>query len=511
MTTNTIERSDGGSSELGRTTVRWSSSNAEDRFEVENPATGEVIAVVQGGGAAEIDAAVRAAHQAFEQDWRRRTAQERARYLLRGADVLEAHADELAALESRENGKPLADARSNDINFLLGVFRFFGSLVDKLPTEFYDAGSIYASIVREPLGVVGAIVPFNWPPIHTGGKIAPALAAGNTVVLKPGEPAPLTVMRIVELLNTVLPADVLHVVPGKGTVAGQALAAHALVRKLSFTGSTRAGAAVARTAAANITPVLLELGGKNAFIVFDDADLDRAVRQALEGAFFNKGEACTAASRLLVQRGVHDAFVERLAAGVRALRVGDGADPRTHIGPVVTKVQQKSVLEYLRMGEQQGARIAAQAALPTDPRLANGFYVPPTLFTGVTREMRIAQEEMFGPIATVTAFDTEDEAVSIANESEYGLICGIYSRDAERALRVARRIDVGMVLVNNYFRGVLGTPFGGVKHSGFGREHAIETLHEFTFAKMIRFPSGLGTIPQWRAVGDVFGPANTSA
>jgi acyl-CoA reductase-like NAD-dependent aldehyde dehydrogenase len=510
MTTNSTERSNGGSSEQAvHTSVRWSSTQTDDRFTVENPATGEVIAVVQGGGASEVDGAVRAAHQAFERDWRKRTPQERARYLLRGADVLEAHADELAALESRENGKPLADARLFDINFLLGVFRFFGSLVDKLPSEFYDCGNTYASVVREPLGVVGAIIPFNWPPIHTGGKVAPALAAGNTVVLKPSEQAPLTLMRIVELLNTVLPADVLHVVPGRGAIAGQAIAAHPLVRKVSFTGSTRAGAAVTRTAAANITPVLLELGGKNAFIVFDDADVERAARQALDGAFFNKGEACTASSRLLVQRGVHDAFVERLAAGVRALRVGDGADPRTHVGPLVTKAQQKSVLEYLRIGQEQGARIAAQAALPTDPRLANGFYVPPTLFAGVTREMRVAQEEMFGPIATVTAFDTEDEAVSIANESEYGLLCGVYSRDSERALRVARRIDAGVVLVNNYFRGLLGTPFGGTKHSGFGREHAIETLHEFTFAKQIRFPSGLGTIPSWRAVDDVFGPTNT--
>jgi acyl-CoA reductase-like NAD-dependent aldehyde dehydrogenase len=489
-------------------TYRWSSDLPEHRFPVENPATGQVIIVVQGGGAAEIDAAVQAAHRAFSEDWRWRTPPERAALLLRGADVLEAHADELAELVSSENGKPISDARTNDITFLIGIFRFFGSLVDKLPGELYDKGSIYASTVLEPVGVVGEIVPFNWPPIHAGGKIAPALAVGDTVVLKPSEQAPLTVIRIVELLNTVLPPDVLHVVPGTGAIAGQALAANPLVRMVSFTGSTNAGAAVARTAAANITPALLELGGKNAFIVYDDADVDRAARDALDGGFYNKGEACTAASRILVHRDVHDALVARLAAAVTALRVGNGADPATHVGPVVTKAQQEKVLDYIRIGESEGAKIAAQAALPNDPALAGGYFVPPTLFTGVTRDMRIANEEMFGPVVTVTAFDTEDEAVAIANQPEYGLLAAIYTRDSERAFRIARRLDFGMVLVNNYFRGMLGTPFGGTKHSGYGREHAIETLRDFGYTKMVRFPSGTGTIPRWRGVADTFDKAS---
>jgi acyl-CoA reductase-like NAD-dependent aldehyde dehydrogenase len=282
----------------------------------------------------------------------------------------------------------------HDIGFLTGIFRFFGSLVDKLPSDFYDTGSVYASTVLEPVGVVGEIVPFNWPPIHTGGKIAPALAVGDTVVIKPSEQAPLTVIRIVELLNTVLPPDVLHVVPGTGRIAGQALVANPLVRMVSFTGSTDAGAAVAQTAAAN------------------------------------------------------------------------------------------------------------------NAALADGFFVPPTLFTGVTRDMRIATEEIFGPVVTVTAFDTEDEAVAIANEPEYGLLAAVYTRDSELAFRTARRLDSGMVLINNYFRGMLGTPFGGTKHSGYGREHAIATLQEFGYTKMIRFPSGTGTLPIWRGVTDVYGRAS---
>lgn len=488
---------------------RWSSDEAGDRFPVDDPATGEVIALVQGGGAAEVHAAVEAAHRAFEEDWRWRTPQERGRSLLLCAEVLEAHADELATLESLENGKPIADARIADVAFLIEVFRFFGSVIDKLPSEFYDKGSIYTSVVLEPLGVVAGIIPFNWPPIHVGGKVAPALAVGNTVVLKPSEQAPLTVMRIVELLNTVLPADVLHAVPGLGPTTGQALAGHPLVRKVSFTGSTRAGSAVAQTAAANITPVLLELGGKNPFIVFDDADVDRSVRDALEGGYFNKGEACSASSRLLVQRGVHDAFIERLAAGVRALKVGKGSDPATHVGPLVTRGQQERVLDYIRVGQEEGATLAAQASLPDDPSLASGFYVPPTLFTNVTPDMRVAREEIFGPVVTVTRFDEEKDAISIANGSDYGLVCAVYSGDMERAFRVARKIDAGMLFVNNYFRGVLGTPFGGTKSSGFGREHAIQTLQEFAYPKMIRFPSGLGETPSWRAVNDIFGSAGS--
>jgi acyl-CoA reductase-like NAD-dependent aldehyde dehydrogenase len=335
--------------------------------------------------------------------------------------------------------------------------------------------------------------------------MAPALAAGNTVVLKPSEQAPLTVMRIVVLLNTVLPADVLHAVPGTGSQVGQPLAGHPLVRMVSFTGSTGAGAAVAGTAAKNITPTLLELGGKDAMIVFDDADFDRAVQDAAEGGFYNKGEACTATSRILVQDAIYDHFVEQLAVAVTKLKVGRGTNPAVHVGPVVTRTQQQRVLSYIQAGIDEGATIAAQAALPADPDLANGFWVAPTLFTDVTRTMRIAREEIFGPVVTVTRFSDEDEAVAITNESEYGLTSAIYTADSARGFRVARRIEAGMVFINNYFRGVLGTPFGGTKRSGYGREHAIETLREFSYTKMVRFPSGLGTIPAWRAIGDIFG------
>lgn len=257
---------------------------------------------------------------------------------------------------------------------------------------------MYCTVFHEPYGVCCGILPFNWPPIHTGGKLAPALAAGNTMILKPGEQAPLTVIRIVEILQSVLPQDVVQIVPGLGPEVPQALITHPLVKMVSFTGSTAAGAAVAKTASESITNVVLELGGKNAFIVFDDADFDNAVRDALEGAFFNKGEACTAASRILVQRGVYDKFVDRLAAGVKQIKAGSGLKPETHVGPQVSRAQQKKVLEYIEVGKKEGARLVAQAQLPSDEECKDGFFAPATLFADVSEDMRIAQEEMFGTI-----------------------------------------------------------------------------------------------------------------
>ncbi|KAJ7512055.1 dehydrogenase [Mycena galericulata] len=483
-------------------TYRWSATDAPQLLSVHNPATGAVITQVVPGNAATAAAAVAASQQAFE-SWRWVPPSRRAELLMQCAAALESHAEELARILCLENGKPYQDALSFDVAFLYGVFRYFGSLVDKLPSEFYDRGSTYTAVLREPFGVCVGILPFNWPPIHCGGKLAPALAAGNTMILKPGEQAPLTVLRIVEILQGVLPPDVVMAVPGDGPEVPQALVGHRLVRAVSFTGSTRAGASVAATAAATITPTVMELGGKNAFVVFADADLDRAVAAALEGGFFNKGEACTAASRVLLHESVHDTFVEKLAAGVKKLVTGDGMDQRTHVGPCVSKASQERVLEYIEVGKREGATVAAQGALPVDLKSRDGFFVAPTLFTGVTRDMTIAQVEIFGPVISVLKFSSEDEAVEVVNESPYGLTAIIFSKDSERCLRVSRRLDVGMVWVNNYFRSVLGTPFGGAKDSGHGREHCIETLRDWTRAKSINQPSGLGEIPQWRGVKDV--------
>ncbi|MGW3283456.1 aldehyde dehydrogenase family protein [Streptomyces sp. NPDC001002] len=481
---------------------RWSSDEDARRFDVVNPATGRLLAQVYGAGPTEVDLAVRAAAEG-QRSWARRTPAERGAVLRRAAEAIQAHAKELAELESSEMGKPVSQALNFDLRTAVGIFDLFGGLVHAITGEARDSGPILDITTHNPFGVVAGIVPFNWPPIHTAGKAAPALAMGNAMVLKPGEQAPLTVMRIVEIVSSVLPDDVLHVVPGDGGT-GAALTTHPLIRKISFTGAPATGTTVAKAAADNLVPTVLELGGKNPLLVFPDADLDAAARGIVEGGFFNQGEACTAASRVLVHRDIQDALAERVAKAVARLVVGDGADERTHVGPLVTRAQQERVLGYLRIGEHEGALVAARAQLPDDPALAGGFFVPPTLFTGVTPDMRIAQEEIFGPVVSMIAFDDEEEAIEIANGTEFGLVAGVCTRDHERSVRVGRRLDAGIVFVNHYHRGAVGVPFGGIKHSGYGREHTLETLREWTYTKTLRLPFGEGPVPEWDAVDDVF-------
>lgn len=328
---------------------------------------------------------------------------------------------------------------------------------------------------------------------------------GNTLVLKPGDQAPLTSLKMVEILQGVLPKDVLLAVPGAGPEVPAALVGHRDVKMVSFTGSTAAGKKVAEAAGKNLTHVAHELGGKNAFVVFEDADVEGAVRNALEGAFFNKGEACTASSRCLVHESVYETFLERLVQGVRKLKVGDGMDPETHVGPAVSQEQRDRVMQYLQIGQEEGAAIAAQAEVPQTETLKHGYWVPPTVLANVKAHMRVATEEIFGPVVTVGTFRDEDEVVDIVNESAYGLTCVVYTKDMERSMRMSRRVEAGMVFLNNYRRNVLGTPFGGVKDTGGAREHCIETMSEWSHAKMIQLPSGVGAVPEWRAVEDVFG------
>ncbi|MEU5244246.1 aldehyde dehydrogenase family protein, partial [Streptomyces asoensis] len=426
--------------------TRWSSENEADRFTVDDPATGRPLAVVQGADAEGVDQAVRAAHRAHYA-WKARTPRERGRWLAKAAQVIREHADEIAALESSDNGKPYSQARQFDLEGAATIFEMFAGLCEAMPGQVRDAGSMLDVTVREPVGVVGAIVPFNWPPLHTAGKLAPALAAGNAVVLKPPEQAPLSVLRMAELVQSVLPDDVVHIVPGAGPT-GAHLAGHELVGKISFTGAPSTGRAVVKTAADNLTPTLLELGGKNALMIFDDADLESALPWAVEGGYFNQGEACTAASRILVHADLHDEVARRLASAVGRLKVGAGSDAATHVGPLVSPAQRQRVLDYLEIGVAEGATIAAQAPLPTDPGLADGYYVAPTLFTGVTPDMRIAREEIFGPVVCLIPFHDEDEAVRIANGTDFGLVAGVFTRDSERALRVSRELRAGIVFVN---------------------------------------------------------------
>lgn len=483
--------------------TKWASNRTEDRFAVENPATGKVIAYVQGASPAEVDRAVTEADRVWRTSWRWTTPQERCRLLRECARVLREHADEIAKIESEEHGKPYTQARTKDLESCIAIFETFGGLTVAMPSDVQEQRSVLGISTLEPFGVVGGIIPFNWPPIHTAGKSAPALAVGNCVVLKPPEQDPLAIMRIVELLNTVLPEGVLSVVPGLGS-CGEALASHRLVKMVSFTGAPTTGAAVLRTVSKNLTPTMMELGGKNPLIIFEDADIEQAIRNAVDGAFFNQGEACTAASRILVQASIYDQVVERLSQAVPRLRVGDPADPTTHVGPLVNAIQQKRVLDYIDLGITEGAKIAAQAPIPTDERLANGFWVPPTLFVDVRPDMRIAKEEIFGPVTVVIKFDTYEEAVEIANGTDFGLIAGIFTNDYAKIWRSRHEIEAGIILVNTYQRSFLGTAFGGFKHSGSGREHALETLREYGRTKTMRIATGMGNVPCWAS--DVFEP-----
>lgn len=479
----------------------YSSADEKDRFTVYNPATGKPIAEVWGGSAETVDAAVKKAEETFNTKWRYYTAEQRGRLLYDCSRIVYMHREELARLEAEEMGKPYTQAMG-DVLFCVGAFEMFAGYTNILPSSAKDQGATLAISTLEPFGVVGGIIPFNWPPIHTAGKVAPALAVGNCVVIKPPEQDPFTIMRIVELLNTILPEGVVTAVPGLGHV-GAAIAGHPKIRMLSFTGSPFTGKAVLKTTADNLIPTIMELGGKNGIVVFEDADLEQVARDIIEAAFFNQGEACTAASRIIVHRSLHDRLVEMLIPRVEKLIVGDPQDEKTHVGPLVTDIQKKRVLDYIDIGLNEGAKIIAKAKLPGDEKLKDGYFVVPTLFTNVTPDMRIAKEEIFGPVLAIIPFDTYEEAIEIANGTDFGLVAGIYSNDFKTCWRASRDIQAGMVLVNNYFRATIALPFGGCKHSGFGREHNLDTLREFGYVKTTKFTTGVGKIPEWFAVSDV--------
>jgi acyl-CoA reductase-like NAD-dependent aldehyde dehydrogenase len=469
-------------------------------FGVQEPTTGEEIARVQSCTPELVNKAVLDSRRAFDEDWRHRSPRERADLMRKVAARIRDHVDELADLEAREVGKPRRDAFRLDIAFSHACFDYFAGLADTLHGEILDQGVIEARVILEPYGVVAAILPFNWPPMHFAKKCAPALAAGNTVVIKPGEQAPLAVLRLVEIANEVLPPGVLNCVTG--LAAGAALTGHPLVERITFTGATATGRRVLQSAAENVTFATVELGGKNCLMVLHDADLGVAVDVALEGMFYNNGEACTSTARILVHDSLFDEFKQRFAKATAKLVVGDGLDPKTDIGPMVDARQRDRVLQYLEIALKEGARIVMQGKLPTDPRFKNGYWVAPTILEGVTADMTVAQEEIFGPIACLMRFSDEAEAIKMANGTRYGLTAVMVTKDETRAWKIAQQLQVGMVFVNNYMRRtMMGSPFGGVKGSGFGRENSPETLREFVRAKNIRFPSGRGgKLPTWPPV-----------
>ena len=463
----------------------WRPAASGKRFPVENPATEEVIAEVALGDAPDVDNAVGAARACFESDaWRGLSARKRGRILTKAGDLLESRLEEFSRLETAHNGKTLFESKI-EITMTVNTLRYYGGWADKITGATLPVdGPFFCYTLREPVGVVGAIVPWNFPLNIASWKFAPALAAGCTVVLKPASETPLTALAMADLfVEAGLPAGAFNVVPGGGSSAGAALVRHPDVDKISFTGSTEVGRQIMKMAAETNKRVTLELGGKSPNIVFADADIPAAVKGAQTGIFYGKGEVCAAGSRLLVEERVHDQFIELLAAGAKKLTAGDPLDKNTRLGALVSKRQQETVLSYIRKGVEEGAEVVAggKAVRPN----GKGYFVEATVFDGVKPDMTIAREEIFGPVLAVLTFKDFDEAVALGNRSMYGLAAGIWTKDVQKAHRAARAIRAGTVWINSYNFYDSGAPFGGFKASGFGRDLGRDALDGYLETKTV--------------------------
>ena len=466
----------------------WVEARSGQTMDAINPADGSLLATIPQGDAADIDAAVAAARKAFEGPWAKWTPFERQALLLRIAERFEAEWENLCLSDTLDMGMPIQRTLGNSRR-VLGMLRFYaGQAVSihgqTIPNSF--PGEIYSSTMREPVGVVGAIIPWNAPIAGSVWKIAPAIATGCTVVLKPSEEASLTVLMIARLMQEAgLPEGVLNIVTGTGAEAGAALAEHPGVDKIVFTGSTATGQAIARAATGNLKRVSLELGGKSPVIVCRDADMDKAVPVAAMSVFANSGQICIAGSRLFVAREIHDEFVQRVADYAAGLKIGHGVDPDTDIGPIISARQAERIQGYLSAGPAEGAEIVTGGGRATGTGLDEGHFFHPTVFGGVTDEMSIAREEIFGPVISALPFDTLDEVVTRANATPYGLAAGIFTTHLGTAHKLANRIKAGSVWVNMYHAIDPAVPFGGVKMSGYGREGGTEHMEEYLDTKAI--------------------------
>lgn len=451
-------------------------------LQVLNPATGRPIAEVACAERADVDSAVAAAKKAFDDGvWREMAPAERAKVMHRFADGIERRLEDLYALESVNNGRPIRETRAQ-VSRVPEWYRYNAALLLADRSDVIPLGGPYHSYTtRFPLGVVGILSSFNHPLMIGSKSLAPALATGNSVVLKPSEQTPLTTLLLGDIgAEAGFPPGVLNVIVGMGAVAGAALAEHPDVKKVTFTGGTEVGRAVATAAAAHFAKATVELGGKSPVLVFPDANLTDAVRGAAFAGFVAAGQTCIAGTRLLVHRDIHDELVEGLVAQARSLRIGDPASPDTDLGPVVSARARDRILDYVRIGQDEGAKVAVGGGAATVPGLEGGFFVEPTVLVGVTNQMRVAREEIFGPVLVVIPFDTEDEAVAMANDSPYGLGSAVWTGNVARAHRVAQRLTHGMVWVNDHHRLDPASPWGGVRDSGLGREGGWESFHDFT-------------------------------
>ena len=457
-------------------------------YESDNPYTAKPWALIPRGDATDVDCAVQAAHLAFTTGpWSTMSATDRGLLMHRVGDLISREARRLAEIEVRDNGKLWAEM-SAQLAYIPRWFHYFGGLADKIEGRVVpiDKKGYFNYTRREPVGVVAAITPWNSPLLLATWKIAPALAAGCTVVLKPSEFTSASALEFVRLFDEAgFPPGVVNVVTGLGGEVGKALIEHPLVRKITFTGSDATGREINALAARQFKHVSLELGGKSPNIVFDDANIDDAINGAISGIFAATGQTCIAGSRLLLQRGIHDTFVERMVKLAATARMGDPMDPSTQVGPVTTPLQYEKILGYIDVARREGARLVLGGARAARPECGTGRFVEPTIFTGVRNEMRIAQEEVFGPVLSVISFDNEDEAVRIANDSRFGLGAGVWTRDMGRAIRMAERVQAGTVWVNTYRAGSFMSPFGGFKDSGLGRENGQEAVDAYLQTKSV--------------------------
>ena len=474
--------------EPGRLLIDGQWVDGSKKFSTVNPATGEVLTEVVEASRDDVDRAVQAARRAFEDRggaWRKMSASERGRLIWRLADVVERNIDELAELETLDNGKPIFESRNVDMPMVVDVLRYYAGLATKIHGETVNTlEAAFTYTLREPVGVVGLIIPWNFPLLLASWKLGPALACGCTVVLKPAEQTPLTTLRLGELaIEAGVPAGVLNIVTG-GPETGRAMVAHPGIDKIAFTGSTAVGKEIMRGAAETLKRVTLELGGKSPNIVFADSEIDNAVKGAINGIFYGKGEVCNAGSRLFVESKVHDELLEKVVGRAKKMQPADPLDPKTRLGAIVSQEQMRTVLDYIDTGKKEGAKLVAGGNRASVDG-GKGFFLEPTIFGGVNNDMKIAQEEIFGPVLSVLTFDDVDQVVDLANRNPYGLAAAVWTRDVKKAHSVSRRLKAGTVWINTYGLMDAALPFGGYKSSGFGRELGMHAIEHYTELKTV--------------------------
>ena len=472
----------------GRLLVDGQWVETSKHFDTINPATGEVLTQIAEASPADVDRAVSAARRAFEDRngaWRKLSASERGRLIWKLADLLEKNMDEFAELETLDNGKPIFESRYVDMPMVIDVLRYYAGLATKIHGETVNTfETAFTYTLREPIGVVGMIVPWNFPLLLASWKLGPALACGNTVVWKPAEQTSLTALRFGELaIEAGVPAGVINIVTGAAEV-GRAMVQHPGIDKIAFTGSTEVGKEIMRSGAGTLKRITLELGGKSPNIVFADSDIDGAVKGAINGIFYGKGEVCNAGSRLFIESKVQDEFLEKLAARASKMRPADPLDPKTRMGAIVSQEQMQSVLSYIEAGKSEGAKLVA-GGNRVSLEGSNGYFVEPTIFRDVRNDMTIAREEIFGPVLAALSFDDLDQVIDLANQNEYGLAAAVWTRDIKKAHTVSRRLKAGTVWINTYGLMDASLPFGGYKSSGFGRELGAHAMEHYTELKTV--------------------------